>query len=191
MRSRSIGSLYNHVADIDPQHERPVIKRQMRWSEELKAERKRLFGGRGVKPRKIAGRFVEPAVVKRYYIKAETHQNEIEMLKGLGLDFTALKPSGEVRDVLHKIKNYVEIKIGMSIHEAAMRKHSQEKYYFTALVLMFRYTYNQTTRDTAWMLDIDLEVLKNAVHNTREKKFTTGNVLDCMKELIQVAEDVR
>lgn len=186
MRIQAIGSLYKHVADIDPQHERPIIKRQMRWSEELKAERKRLFGGRGVKPRNLAGRFVEPAVVKRYFIKAEKHQAEIEILKGLGLDFTELKPSGEVRDVVNKMKYYVETKIGMSIHEAVMRKNTQEKYYFTALVLMFRYTYNQTTRDTAWMLDIDLEPLKNAVHNTREKKFTTGNVLQCMKELYEV-----
>jgi hypothetical protein len=46
-----------------------------------------------------------------------------------------------------------------------------------------RYAYDMIPRDTAYLFDIDCDIVTKAVKGCREKQFKVGKVLDCMKEL--------
>lgn len=187
MRIQSIGSLFKHVAEIN--HEgTPVIQSGMRWTEALRLEKKRLFGGKGEKPKKIAGRFYEVPKSRPYQILSEYHELDLNILESYGLDFRNNKPSIPANEMAKHLIRYVEALTRISIHEAALKKQILEKYYFIALCLVMRYAYDLTTRDTAKLFDIDREALENPIHNTRRKQFKVGKVVDCMKELVQIME---
>lgn len=184
MRIQAIGSLYKHVADINGELNRPVVRSRVKLSEALKAERAHLFGkkkkqGNG----KIAGRFVDYKSRKAIPIKAPYHTEEKELLLSYGFDFKSDIPKKEYAMKLLKV---VQNRCDMSIYEMAMKPYSMEKYFFTASCIIMRYTYDLSTRDIAQLFDIERDCVTNAVSSCREKKFKVGRVLECMKELYEV-----
>jgi hypothetical protein len=186
MSLHAIGSLYKHVADMDGEHGRPVTLRRVKLSDALKAERNQLFGKKPKGKGKVAGRFVDYKMNKTIPIKAVFHDEEKSILLSHGMDFNNGIPKMDNKDFAMKLKRYMENRCDMSIYEMAMKPYSLEKYFFTAGCVIMRYTYDISTRDTAYLFDIERDIVTNAVKSCREKKFQVGKVLECMKELYGV-----
>lgn len=183
MRVRTIGSLYNYVADMNGEHGRPVTLQRVKLSDALKAERNKLFGKKIECKVKVAGRFVSNNKHRTIPIQSAFHDEEKALLLSYGIDFDNGTQKMDKKEFAMKLKRYMEKRCEMSIYEMAVNAYSIEKYYFTASCLIMRYAYDMVPRDTACLFDIKCDIVASAVKKCRDKKFKVGKVLDCMKEL--------
>ena len=114
MKTRSIGSLYNHVADLDPNGGlawRPRIK----LSEELRRERRRLFG-RSV---------TDVTIGKHTKDQGRQLRKDLTLMQRSGIDFTYFhhKDFNHSKAIDALIK-YVKDKTGMTIREMFESKYN-------------------------------------------------------------------
>lgn len=181
MKTRSIGSLYNHVADLDPNGGlawRPRIK----LSEELRRERRRLFG-RSVTDANIG---------KHTKDKGKQLHRDITLMQRSGIDFTYFhhKDFNHSKAIDAVIK-YVKDKTGMTIREMFESKYNLGMHYLKCLALTLRFAMLIRTVSLAEELELDRadaqELISNAAKGLRRSVAldeTMRELFDYLKEII-------
>lgn len=138
MRVRTIGSLYNYVAEMDGEHGRPATLRRVKLSDALKAERAQLFGKKKKGNGKVAGRFVDYKMNKSIPIKAIYHDEEKDAFLAYGMDFRNGMPKMEKKDLAIKLKQLIEKRCDVNDHI----RNSYESLYNGEILLHSRMRYH-------------------------------------------------
>jgi hypothetical protein len=180
MKTRSIGSLYNHVADLDPNGGlawRPRIK----LSEELRRERRRLFG-RSVTDANIG---------KHTKDKGKQLHRDITLMQRSGIDFTYF----HTKDFNHskaidELINYVKDKTGMTIREMHASKYNQGMHYLKCLALTLRFAMLIRTVSLAEELELDRADAQELISNAAKGLRRSIALDETMRELFNYLKDI-
>lgn len=181
MKTRSIGSLYNHVADLDP-NGGLAWKPRTKLSEELRKERRRLFG-RSV---------TDVTIGKHTKDKGRQLLKDLALLQRSGIDFTYFHNKefnhSQAIDTLIK---YVKDKTGMTIREMHASKYNKGMHYLKCLALTLRFALLIRTVSLAEELELDRgdaqELISNAAKGLRRTialDETMRELFDYLKEII-------
>lgn len=180
MKTRSIGSLYNHVADLDPDGGlawRPRFK----WSEELKKERRRLFG-RSV---------TDVTIGKHTKDQGRQLRKDISLMLRSGIDFTYFhhKEFNHSQTIEALIK-YVKDKTGMTIREMHASKYNLGMHYLKCLALTLRFALLIRTVSLAEELELDRAEAQELISNAAKGLRRTTALDETMRELSDYLKEI-
>lgn len=180
MKTRSIGSLYNHVADLDPNGGlawRPRIK----LSEELRRERRRLFG-RSV---------TDVNIGKHTKDKGKQLHRDITLMQRSGIDFTYFhhKDFNHSKAIDALIK-YVKDKTGMTIREMFESKYNLGMHYLKCLALTLRFAMLIRTVSLAEELELDRADAQELISNAAKGLRRSVALDETMRELFNYLKDI-
>ena len=180
MKTRSIGSLYNDVADLDPDGGlawRPRFK----WSEELRKERRRLFG-RSV---------TDVTIGKHTKDQGRQLRKDMTMMLRSGIDFTYFHHKefshSQAIDALIK---YVKDKTGMTIREMHASKYNLGMHYLKSLALTLRFALLIRTVSLAEELELDRAEAQELISNAAKGLRRTTALDETMKELSDYLKEI-
>ena len=180
MKTRSIGSLYNHVADLDPDGGlawRPRFK----WSEELRKERRRLFG-RSV---------TDVTIGKHTKDQGRQLRKDISLMLRSGIDFTYFHHKefshSQAIDALIK---YVKDKTGMTIREMHASKYNLGMHYLKCLALTLRFALLIRTVSLAEELELDRAEAQELISNAAKGLRRTTALDETMRELSDYLKEI-
>lgn len=180
MKTRSIGSLYNHVADLDPDGGlawRPRFK----WSEELRKERRRLFG-RSV---------TDLTIGKHTKDQGRQLRKDMTMMLRSGIDFTYFhQKQFNHSQAIDSLIKYVKDKTGMTIREMHASKYHQGMHYLKCLALTLRFALLIRTVSLAEELELDRAEAQELISNAAKGLRRTTALDETMRELFNHLKDI-
>lgn len=180
MKTRSIGSLYNHVADLDPDGG-IATKSRIKWSEELRRERRRLFG-RSITDMNIG---------KHTKDKGEQLHKDLALLQRSGIDMTYFHNKDfDHNQAIDKLIQYVKDKTGMTIREMHASKYHQGMHYLKCLALTLRFAFLIRTVALAEELELDRADAQELITNAGKGLRRSIALDETMRELFNYLKEI-